>query len=85
MSNNVKIMGISSISGMLRGIVGFPLEQPLEAIKTQWQAQPTHRNEYLIAKQIYQQKGIVQGFFAGSTPNLARILFKNFYRYPLMV
>lgn len=84
-SNNFKIVGVSSLSGMARGLIGFPLEQPLEAVKTQWQAKPMHRNEYIIAKQIYKEKGIINGFFAGSTPNLARILFKNFYRYPLMV
>ena len=27
----------------------------------------------------------MKGFFAGSLPNAARIVLKNFYRYPLMV
>lgn len=29
-----KIIGISSLYGLLRGFLGFPLEQPLEVIKT---------------------------------------------------
>ena len=28
------VFGISSLAGIARGIIGFPLEQPLEAIKT---------------------------------------------------
>lgn len=38
-----------------------------------------------MAKEIYKEKGLFKGFYAGSTPNLARILFKNFYRFPLLV
>lgn len=37
---NKKLFGMSSLLGVARGIVGFPIEQPLEAIKTQWQAKP---------------------------------------------
>lgn len=29
-----KLFGMSSFLGVARGIVGFPIEQPLEAIKT---------------------------------------------------
>lgn len=47
--NSTLILGISSLMGIARGLAGFPLEQPLEAIKTQWQANPTHRNEFRIA------------------------------------
>jgi hypothetical protein len=71
--------------GVLRGVVGFPLEQPLESIKTQWQAKPGHKNELTIAREIYQGKGFIKGFFSGSLPNLARVMFKNVYRYPLMI
>jgi len=35
-SNKAKLFGLSSLYGIARGIVGFPLEQPLESIKTQW-------------------------------------------------
>lgn len=31
-----KIFGISSMTGVARALMGFPLEQPLESIKTQW-------------------------------------------------
>lgn len=34
-SNNTKtVMGWSTVYGFARGCVGFPIEQPLEAIKT---------------------------------------------------
>ena len=31
---------LSSFFGVLRAVAGFPIEQPIEAVKTQWQAQP---------------------------------------------
>ena len=45
-----KLFGMSSLLGVARGIIGFPIEQPLEAIKTQWQAKPGFQNELKIAK-----------------------------------
>ena len=75
----------SAVIGVLRGLVGFPLEQPMESIKTQWQASPKNKNEIQILKQIYAEKGIYRGFYAGSLPNLTRVVLKNVYRYPLMI
>ena len=69
----------------MRGLVGFPLEQPLEAIKTQWQANPSKANEIQITRQIYRDKGLMKGFYAGSIPNAIRMIAKNIYRYPLMI
>ena len=51
--STTKIYGISSIWGMGRAFVGFPIEQPLEAIKTQWQTKPGYKNEYRMAVSIY--------------------------------
>ena len=31
-----KVYILSSLLGMLRAVTGFPIEQPLEAVKTQW-------------------------------------------------
>ena len=31
-----KIILMSAGVGILRGLIGFPLEQPLESMKTQW-------------------------------------------------
>lgn len=75
----------SAVIGVLRGLVGFPLEQPMESVKTQWQASPKNKNEIQILKQIYAEKGIYRGFYAGSLPNLTRVVLKNVYRYPLMI
>jgi hypothetical protein len=38
-----------------------------------------------MVKEIYKTKGLYRGFYAGSMPNLGRILIKNAYRYPLMI
>jgi len=65
-------------------MLGFPIEHPIDSIKTQWQARPYLKNEFAIVKEIYETKG-VKGFYAGSLPNLSRCLLKNTYRYPLMV
>ena len=57
----------------------------MESVKTQWQASPKHRNEWQIFQEIKAQKGVYRGFYAGSLPNLGRILIKKVYRYPLMI
>ena len=38
-----------------------------------------------IFKQIYREKGIYRGFYAGSLPNATLKMLKNIYRYPLMI
>lgn len=70
--------------GIVRGVIGFPLEQPLESIKTLWQAKPYFRNELHIAKEIFMKKGFI-GYYSGSIPNFTRMIVKNMYRYPLMI
>ena len=57
----------------------------MESVKTQWQAAPKNANEFQIFKQIVKEKGIYKGFYAGSLPNMSRIILKNIYRYPLMI
>jgi hypothetical protein len=83
-SEETRVLLLSSVYGVSRGLAGFPIEQPLESVKTQWQANPAIKNEIQITKKIYTQKGI-QGFYAGSLPNIARVVLKNLYRFPLMV
>lgn len=74
----------SSMVGIIRTLIGFPIEHPLDSIKTQWQAKPQLRNELVVIKDIFKIKGFM-GFYAGSLPNLTRCVLKNSYRYPLMV
>ena len=73
-----------SLVGMGRVVAGFPLEHPIDAVKVQWQAQPQFKNEFSIIRHIYQTKG-VRGFYAGSLPNMTRLLVRNSYKYPLIV
>eukprot|EP00347_Sterkiella_histriomuscorum_P012923 403366706 len=79
-----KILAYSAFLGIIRGTLGFPIEQPLEAIKTQWQSKPYFKNEYQVMQGIIKDKGIM-GLYAGSTPNFSRMIVKNLYRYPLMI
>ena len=70
--------------GVVRVTIGFPIEHPIDSIKTQWQAKPYLKNEIQIIKHIYRQKGW-RGFYAGSVPNYTRCLVRNSYKYPLMI
>jgi len=36
-------------------------------------------------KQIYRDKGLYRGFYAGSLPNATLKMLKNVYRFPLMI
>ena len=38
-----------------------------------------------IFRQIYHEKGVYRGFYAGSLPNATMRMLKNVYRYPLMI
>lgn len=71
--------------GVCRTTIGFPLEHPIDAIKTQWQAKAHFRNEIEIVRHIWQTKGFFAGFYAGSLPNYFRCVLRNSYRYPLMI
>lgn len=57
----------------------------MDAIKTQWQTKPGHKNEYRMALEIYKEKGPLKGFYSGSLPSLGRNMLKSFYRYPLVI
>jgi hypothetical protein len=74
----------SSMIGMTRVIIGFPLEHPIDAIKVQWQSQPQFKNELHIIRHIYATKGM-KGFYVGSLPNLTRLIARNSYKYPLLI
>jgi len=81
----LNLVAYSAAMGALRSLVGFPFEQPMESVKTQWQTNPSKANELQIFKQIYREKGVYKGFYAGSLPNATLKMLKNIYRYPLMI
>ena len=43
----------SAVIGAVRTTIGFPIEHPLDSIKTQWQAKPFIKNELHIVRHIY--------------------------------
>lgn len=79
------MMAYSATMGAARSLIGFPIEQPMESVKTQWQTNPAKANEVQIMRQIYREKGVYKGFYAGSLPNATLKMLKNVYRYPLMI
>ena len=70
--------------GIMRNVVGFPIEQPLDSVKTQWQASSYHKNEFQIAKDIWNTKGL-KGYYSGSIPNVSKSLLRGTYQFPLMI
>ena len=73
-------IGICYVANFL----GFPLEQPFEAAKTIWQAEPHLKNEAQLTKSIVGRYGLA-GFYKGSAANFIRVVAKSFYRYPLVL
>jgi len=45
---------------------------------------PNFRNEFEIVRHIWSTKG-VKGFYAGSVPNLTRLVVRNSYKYPVLI
>jgi hypothetical protein len=66
--------------GVLRCMVAFPVEQPLEVIKLKNQALPQLTSMQVI-KSIYAENRL-KGFFHGAIPNLAKRSIKEAYRWP---
>lgn len=79
-----KFMAFNSAIGIIRSVIAFPVEHPLDTVKTRWQSKPNLSHEVQVLRDLISDKG-VRGLYAGSLPNLARNLVKNAYRFPLMV
>lgn len=60
------------------------MEQPLEVIKTMWQAEPRRKNELELVRMIHARYGLA-GFYRGSVANYLRTTVKSVYRYPLLI
>lgn len=73
----------ASFFGAVRGIVGLPLEQPFDRVKTDLQANLT-RSIYAAVKKIFNQEGFT-GFYRGGLPNGIRLASKQVYRFPLIL
>lgn len=70
--------------GMARGALSLIFEHPLDTLKTYWQAHPSRPSLNVVYKEIYRLKGF-RGFYSGAVPNVLRVMFKQSYRYPLML
>lgn len=74
----------SGVLGAARAAVGLPYEHPLDCIKTVMQAQSPYKGMIETTKSIYSQFGIA-GFYKGYIPNTLRVMYKQLYRFPLMI
>jgi hypothetical protein len=74
----------ASAVGAARGLMGLPLEHPLDVIKTQSQASLAEKSTWRVANRIYQAHGVM-GFYSGAIPNGTRLAIKQAYRYPMML
>jgi len=73
-----------SLIGAFRAGLSLVIEHPLESIKTQWQDKNNISSNKEIVSSIYREKGLI-GYYRGFIPNLIRVAFKNFYRWPMML
>ena len=75
---------VAGLIGALRGASSLIVEHPLDVIKTYWQAYPSGRNLFSVAREVRALKGWL-GFYSGAIPNVMRVMLKQTYRYPLMI
>ena len=83
MESTIYLM-IAGAVGALRGASSLIVEHPLDVIKTYWQAYPSGRSLFSVAKEVRDLKGWL-GFYSGAIPNVMRVMLKQAYRYPLMI
>jgi Mitochondrial carrier protein len=82
--DNYLVLMLAAGVGMARGALSLIFEHPLDTLKTYWQAHPSRPSLKSVYKEIYQLKGW-RGFYSGAVPNVLRVMFKQGYRYPLML
>lgn len=74
----------AGVVGAFRGAASLIVEHPLDVVKTYWQAYPSRRSLFSVAKEVCALKGWC-GFYSGAIPNMIRVMLKQAYRYPLMI
>lgn len=75
---------LPALVGAFRGGLSLVFEHPLDVIKTYWQANPHKLSIISVIRSIVFYKGLL-GFYSGAIPNVMRVVFKQAYRYPLML
>lgn len=68
------------VMGAGRSMLLFPIEQPLEAIKSKCQVDPLKGGKDIIGS-LYKERGL-RGFFDGGVPNLLKRAIRTTYRWP---
>ena len=69
------------IVGLIRGIVGLPIEHPFDVVKVRLQSFPVRSTPRVIIPKIYRTEGIA-GFYSGIYASGTTHLLKQVYRQP---
>lgn len=80
--NKMDILYTSAI-GILRTIIGLPIEHPFDYVKTQLQANP-YTNPFRFVLNDIKTNGFMK-LYTGIIPNAIRNSIKESYRYPMMI
>jgi len=87
-SNNnfspIKIFFMSSLIGIKRTFLGFPIEYPCENVRVRLQASPTMNFSYSFIKSILINEGI-SGFYKGGLLTFGKSILRQTYLNPTQV
>ncbi|CAD8172707.1 unnamed protein product [Paramecium pentaurelia] len=75
----------TQIIGISRVILGLPIDHVFDRFKTLLQAENTQSSIKQLFKDTYQRNGVLKGVFAGFSSQISIQLFKQYYRWPMMI
>ncbi|CAD8138777.1 unnamed protein product [Paramecium octaurelia] len=74
----------TQLIGVSRAIVGLPMDHFFDRFKTLIQASQNNNFKQLFLESYY-RNGIFRGIFAGFSSQISIQLFKQYYRWPMMI
>ncbi|CAD8053714.1 unnamed protein product [Paramecium sonneborni] len=74
----------TQIIGVSRAVLGLPMDHFFDRFKTLIQASQNNNFKQLFFES-YQRNGIFRGIFAGFSSQISIQLFKQYYRWPMMI
>ncbi|CAD8095864.1 unnamed protein product [Paramecium primaurelia] len=75
----------TQIIGLSRVILGLPIDHVFDRFKTLVQAENTQSSIKQLFKETYRRNGMLKGVFAGFSSQISIQLFKQYYRWPMMI
>ncbi|CAD8144955.1 unnamed protein product [Paramecium octaurelia] len=74
----------TQLVGMSRAVIGLPMDHIFDRFKTLIQAQQNNSFRQLFLES-YRRNGIFRGIFAGFSSQITIQIFKQYYRWPMMI